>query len=66
MDNNNCKWVSAPNAFAYFGEGDTGNQSTWTKTATCPNGFIMAGTRMFAIAEGVDEEHVDAYCCALN
>ncbi len=23
----------------------------------------MTGTRMYGIGDGVDEEHVDAYCC---
>ncbi|EDS5881793.1 shufflon protein C', partial [Salmonella enterica subsp. enterica serovar Braenderup] len=24
------------------------------------------GTRMYGIGDGVDEEHVDAYCCPFN
>ncbi|HAD0960736.1 TPA_asm: shufflon protein C' [Salmonella enterica subsp. enterica serovar Typhimurium] len=36
------------------------------KPIQCPTGYIMTGTRMYGIGDGVDEEHVDAYCCPFN
>ncbi|EAP1552790.1 shufflon protein C' [Salmonella enterica] len=36
------------------------------KPVQCPANYIMAGTRMFGIGDGVDEEHVDAYCCPFS
>ena len=47
-------WVQAPNATTKIW-GDY-------KTATCPAGYVMTGTRMYGIFSAVDEEHVDAYC----
>ncbi|HAF1391872.1 TPA: shufflon protein C' [Salmonella enterica] len=65
MNENACKWVSAPNAMTFFGTGRS-DPSTWMKTASCPVGYVMTGTRMFGIAYGLDEEHVDAYCCPFS
>ncbi|AXM04710.1 shufflon protein C' (plasmid) [Escherichia fergusonii] len=39
--------------------------SIYYKPIQCPTGYIMTGTRMYGIGDGVDEEHVDAYCCPL-
>ncbi|MGE2343779.1 shufflon protein C' [Escherichia coli] len=40
--------------------------SIYYKPIQCPTGYIMTGTRMYGIGDGVDEEHVDAYCCPFN
>ncbi|EME1532004.1 shufflon protein C' [Escherichia coli] len=37
--------------------------SIYYKPIQCPAGYVMTGTRMYGIGDGVDEEHVDAYCC---
>uniref|UniRef100_UPI003D817331 shufflon protein C' n=1 Tax=Escherichia coli TaxID=562 RepID=UPI003D817331 len=32
--------------------------SIYYKPIQCPTGYIMTGTRMYGIGDGVDEEHV--------
>lgn len=57
INESTCQWISAPNKESH-GAG--------YKTAACPAGYVMAGTRWFQIPSYVDDEHVDAYCCQLN
>ncbi|MFA9341851.1 shufflon protein C' [Escherichia coli] len=52
-------------AFNHFIGGDSGG-SIYYKPVSCPTGYVMTGTRMYGIGDGVDEEHVDAYCCPFN
>ncbi len=63
VNRNQCMWLSASNAFSWFGKraGDLHE-----KPVICPNNYIMAGTKMWGWADGVDDEHVDAYCCPLT
>ncbi|MDJ7047807.1 shufflon system plasmid conjugative transfer pilus tip adhesin PilV, partial [Salmonella enterica] len=63
VNRNQCMWLSAPNAFSCFGK------RAWElheKPVICPDNYIMVGTKMWGWAEGVDDEHVDAYCCPLS
>ncbi|EIZ2110997.1 shufflon system plasmid conjugative transfer pilus tip adhesin PilV [Salmonella enterica] len=63
VNRNQCMWLSAPNAFSFFGK------RAWElheKPVFCPDNYIMVGTKMWGWAEGVDDEHVDAYCCPLS
>ncbi|ECE0793750.1 shufflon system plasmid conjugative transfer pilus tip adhesin PilV [Salmonella enterica subsp. diarizonae serovar 58:r:z53] len=63
VNRNQCMWLSAPNAFSWFGK------RAWElheKPVICPDNYIMVGTKMWGWAEGVDDEHVDAYCCPLS
>ncbi|EAA6039915.1 shufflon system plasmid conjugative transfer pilus tip adhesin PilV [Salmonella enterica subsp. diarizonae] len=63
VNRNQCMWLSAPNAFSFFGK------RAWElheKPVICPDNYIMVGTKMWGWAEGVDDEHVDAYCCPLT
>nr|ALL42709.1 Shufflon protein D [Escherichia coli] len=55
-----CKWYEATSA--HFIGGRSGG-SIYYKPIQCPAGYVMTGTRMYGIGDGVDEEHVDAYCC---
>ncbi|CSY40354.1 hypothetical protein NKL18_RS23525 [Escherichia coli] len=57
-----CKWYQSSVAMNHFIGGKSGG-SIYYKPIQCPTGFIMTGTRMYGIGDGVDEEHVDAYCC---
>ncbi|HFV9295160.1 TPA: shufflon system plasmid conjugative transfer pilus tip adhesin PilV [Serratia fonticola] len=57
INESTCQWISAPNK---------DNHGAGYKTAACPAGYVMAGTRWFQIPSYVDDEHVDAYCCQLN
>ncbi|QCF15116.1 shufflon protein C' (plasmid) [Salmonella enterica subsp. enterica serovar Bareilly str. CFSAN000752] len=49
----------------HFIGGKSGVRSI-TKPIQCPTGYIMTGTRMYGIGDGVDEDMVDAYCCPFN
>ncbi len=63
VNRNQCMWLSASNAFSFFGK------RAWElheKPVICPDNYIMVGTKMWGWAEGVDDEHVDAYCCPLT
>ncbi|EAN6152598.1 shufflon system plasmid conjugative transfer pilus tip adhesin PilV [Salmonella enterica] len=63
VNRNQCMWLSASNAFSWFGK------HAWElheKPVICPDNYIMVGTKMWGWAEGVDDEHVDAYCCPLT
>ncbi|EAA2596838.1 shufflon system plasmid conjugative transfer pilus tip adhesin PilV [Salmonella enterica subsp. enterica] len=63
VNRNQCMWLSASNAFSWFGK------HAWElheKPVICPDNYIMVGTKMWGWAEGVDDEHVDAYCCPLS
>ncbi|EHP6630244.1 TPA: shufflon system plasmid conjugative transfer pilus tip adhesin PilV [Salmonella enterica subsp. enterica] len=63
VNRNQCMWLSASNAFSWFGK------YAWElheKPVICPENYIMVGTKMWGWAEGVDDEHVDAYCCPLS
>ncbi len=62
---NACKWYESSVAFNHFIGGKSGG-SIYYKPVSCPTGYVMTGTRMYGIGDGVDEEHVDAYCCPFN
>lgn len=54
INESTCQWISAPNKESHGAR---------YKTAACPVGYVMAGTRWFQVPSYVDDEHVDAYCC---
>lgn len=58
-------WYKSSVAMNHFIGGKSGG-SIYYKPIQCPTGYIMTGTRMYGIGDGVDEEHVDAYCCPFN
>ncbi|MCB8793947.1 hypothetical protein LJD39_25835, partial [Escherichia coli] len=60
-----CSWYKSSVAMDHFIGGKSGG-SIYYKPIQCPTGYIMTGTRMYGIGDGVDEEHVDAYCCPFN
>ncbi len=60
-----CNWYKSSVAMNHFIGGKSGG-SIYYKPIQCPTGYIMTGTRMYGIGDGVDEEHVDAYCCPFN
>ncbi|XXA20354.1 pilus assembly protein PilV (plasmid) [Salmonella enterica subsp. enterica serovar Infantis] len=60
-----CNWYKSSVAMNHF-IGGKSDGSIYYKPIQCPTGYIMTGTRMYGIGDGVDEEHVDAYCCPFN
>ncbi|HAF1609374.1 TPA: hypothetical protein G8M64_003672 [Salmonella enterica] len=60
MSNTGCSWFKSPDADRWF---DNGKGSFHTKSVICPTNYVATGTRMFGVASGVDDEHVDIYCC---
>lgn len=63
INNSQCKWFSPANAFSSFGKA---SEQLHEKPIICPAGYIMTGSKMWGWAEGVDDEHVDIYCCPLS
>ncbi|EFP3681561.1 shufflon system plasmid conjugative transfer pilus tip adhesin PilV, partial [Salmonella enterica] len=52
VNRNQCMWLSAPNAFSFFGK------RAWElheKPVFCPDNYIMVGTKMWGWADGVDD-----------
>ncbi|EAA0700353.1 shufflon protein C' [Salmonella enterica subsp. enterica serovar Nottingham] len=41
-------------------------QRQFYKTAYCPTGYIQTGSRFMLWPKGLDDEHVDVYCCPFN
>lgn len=60
-----CGWYSSSVAMSHFIGGRSGG-TIYYKPVQCPANYIMTGTRMYGIGDGVDEEHVDAYCCPFS
>lgn len=65
ISNAGCSWYSSPVAMNHFIGGRSGG-TIYYKPVQCPANYVMAGTRMYGIGDGVDEEHVDAYCCPFS
>lgn len=55
-----CKWVVSPDAWV-----DPG-QRQFYKTALCPTGYVQTGSRFMLWPGGLDDEHVDVYCCPFS
>ncbi|EAM1289264.1 shufflon system plasmid conjugative transfer pilus tip adhesin PilV [Salmonella enterica] len=60
INSNACTWVSSPDAWVNPG------QRQFYKTAYCPTGYIQTGSRFMLWPKGLDDEHVDVYCCPFN
>ncbi|HGJ5065133.1 TPA: pilus assembly protein PilV [Salmonella enterica subsp. enterica serovar Muenchen] len=60
VSNTGCSWYKSPDADRWF---DGGRGSFHIKAVICPANYVATGTRMFGVAAGVDDEHVDIYCC---
>lgn len=60
INSNACMWVSSPDAWVNPG------QRQFYKTAYCPTGYIQTGSRFMLWPKGLDDEHVDAYCCPFS
>ncbi|CAG73460.1 alternative C-terminus for the PilV protein (fragment), partial [Pectobacterium atrosepticum SCRI1043] len=60
IDQNDCQWVSAPDAWVNPGA------RQYYKSAICPSDSVMTGTRFMIWPSGLDDEHVDAYCCPFS
>lgn len=65
ISNTGCNWYQSPVANDHFIGGRSGGW-IYYKPVQCPANYVMAGTRMYGIGDGVDEEHVDAYCCPFS
>ncbi|EGW78965.1 shufflon protein C' domain protein [Escherichia coli 3030-1] len=50
-----CNWYKSSVAMNHFIGGKSGG-SIYYKPIQCPTGYIMTGTRMYGIGDGVDEE----------
>ncbi|EIT5005505.1 hypothetical protein L2H87_001986 [Salmonella enterica] len=60
INSNACMWVSSPDAWVNPGP------RQFYKTAYCPTGYIQTGSRFMLWPKGLDDEHVDVYCCPLS
>lgn len=58
-----CSWYVSPDASRWF---DNGKGNFHVKAVICPKNYVATGTRMFGVASGVDDEHVDIYCCPFS
>lgn len=63
INNAACQWYTSPDANRFF---DDGRGSFHMKSVLCPANYVAAGTRMFGVASGLDDEYVDIYCCPLS
>lgn len=63
INNAACSWYTSPDANRFF---DDGRGSFHMKSVVCPANYVAAGTRMFGVASGLDDEYVDIYCCPLS